>query len=136
MPPSPSHGRLHPDDLSRTHTDSDGWWNPTEVSFNSFFYNSALGQNLPSCAPLFLFIQEVSQTGANHSTSLSLNDPAYLYFSLCICFEILPHISEFISFFYFLYYLGVKKRPVGVWMKGCGCIFLYSFKACGFLVNF
>lgn len=70
MPPPFSHGRLHPDVLSRTHADSEGWWNPTEVSFNSFFYSSALGQNLLSCAPLFLFIQEVSQTEANHSTSL------------------------------------------------------------------
>jgi len=98
MPLSPSHSRLHPDDLSRTHTDSEGRWNPTEVSFISFFYSSALGQKLPSCASLFLFIQEVSQTGANHSTSLSLNDPAYFYFSLCICFEILPHLSEYILF--------------------------------------
>lgn len=92
MPPPPSHGRLHPDALSRTHTDSGGRWNPTEVSFNSFFCSSALGQNLPSCSPLFLFIQEVAQTGANRSTALSLNDPAYVYrkeqlfFSLCIYF--------------------------------------------------
>ncbi len=89
---APSHGRLHPDALSRTHTDSGGRWNPTEVSFNGFFCCSALGQNLPSCSPLFLFIQEVAQTGGNRSTVLSLNDPAYFYrkeqlfFSLCICF--------------------------------------------------
>lgn len=121
MPPPSSHGRLHPDVLSRTHADSEGWWNPTEVSFNSFFYSSALGQNLLSCAPLFLFIQEVSQTEANHSTSLPLSDPAYFY-SLCICFEITPHTSEFPFFIIW----ALKRRMLWFHWKDV-VVFLYLY---------
>ncbi len=69
--PPPSHGRLHPDTLSQTHTDSRGWWNPTEVSFKASSAVQLWAKNLSSCSPLFLFIQEVAQTEANPSTALS-----------------------------------------------------------------
>lgn len=144
-PSPPSHGRLHPDVLSRTHTDSGGRWTHWGI-FYQFFCSSALGQNLPNCSPLFLFIQEVAHTGANHSTALSLNDPAYFYrkeqlmFSLCFVFK-LHCIHWFLTSLTspFLLFSG-KKWLVVVWLKLCYGMFYTCTTSvydnpCGFLVN-
>lgn len=127
MPPSPSHGRLHPDDLSRTHTHThretvnDGGI-PQKYLLTASSTVQLWAKIYPAVLLCFcLFRKCPKQEPITALLFLEMIPPTFTSLSAFVLKSY--HIYLNLFYFHFLHCLRVKNRPVGVWMEGCGSIF-------------